>query len=237
MPEEINRLMTDAISEWLFVTEPSGVENLRREGVDPRRIHLVGNLMIDTLLAHVESARALGVPRRLGLEARGYAVLTLHRPSNVDEPERLARLFEVLEELHAELPVVFPMHPRTGAAIERLLGGRKPRLRVLDPLGYLDFLGLMADARLVLTDSGGIQEEAPGLGKPVLVLREVTERPEGVGAGTVRLVGTNVEKIVSETRRLLDEPLAYDAMAHAVNPYGDGKASGRIVQALLDNTL
>jgi UDP-N-acetylglucosamine 2-epimerase (non-hydrolysing) len=228
MPEEINRVMTDAISEWLFVTEPSGVENLRREGVDARRIHLVGNLMIDTLLAHVESARGLGVPRRLGLEARGYAVLTLHRPSNVDEPERLTRLFEVLEELHAELPVVFPMHPRTGAAIERLLGGRQPRLRVLEPLGYLDFLGLMADARLVLTDSGGIQEETTVLGVPCLTLRDNTERPVTVTQGTNRLVGSDPAVIRAEVRKVL----AAGAPAGRVPDLWDGRAAGRIADVL-----
>lgn len=228
MPEEINRLMTDAISEWLFVTEPSGVEHLRREGVDARRIHLVGNLMIDTLLAHVERARGLGVPRRLGLDARGYAVLTLHRPSNVDEPERLARLFEVLEELHRELPVVFPMHPRTGAAIERLLGGRAPRLRVLEPLGYLDFLGLMADARLVLTDSGGIQEETTVLGVPCLTLRDNTERPVTVTQGTNRLVGSDPSVIREEVRKVLDG----GAPAARVPDLWDGRAAGRIADVL-----
>jgi UDP-N-acetylglucosamine 2-epimerase (non-hydrolysing) len=228
MPEEINRLMTDAISEWLFVTEPSGVENLRREGVDARRVHLVGNLMIDTLLAHVEAARALGVPRRLGLETQRYAVLTLHRPSNVDEPGRLARLFEVLEELHGELPVVFPMHPRTGAAIERLLGGRAPRLRVLEPLGYLDFLGLMADARLVLTDSGGIQEETTVLGVPCLTLRDNTERPVTVSQGTNRLVGNDPSAIRTEVRKVL----AAGPPAGRVPELWDGHAAGRIADVL-----
>jgi UDP-N-acetylglucosamine 2-epimerase (non-hydrolysing) len=224
MPEEINRLMTDAISDWLFVTEPAGVENLRREGVDARRIHLVGNVMIDTLLAHVEAARALEVPRRHGLERAGYAVLTLHRPSNVDEPERLARLFEVLEELHTELPVVFPMHPRTGAAIERLLGGRQPRLSVLEPLGYLDFVGLMADARLVLTDSGGIQEETTVLGVPCLTLRDNTERPITVTQGTNRLVGSDPSVIRSEVRKVL----AAGRPTGRVPDLWDGRAAARI---------
>jgi len=228
MPEEINRVMTDAISEWLFVTEPSGVDNLRREGVDARRIHLVGNVMIDTLLAHVEPARALGVPGRLGLEPRGYAVLTLHRPSNVDEPDRLARLFGVLEELHAELPVIFPMHPRTGAAIERLLGGRRPRLRILEPLGYLDFLGLMADARLVLTDSGGIQEETTVLGVPCLTLRDNTERPVTVTQGTNRLVGSDPDVIRAEMRKVL----AAGPPAGRVPDLWDGRAAVRIADVL-----
>ena len=228
MPEEINRVMTDAVSEWLFVTEPSGVENLRREGVDARRIHLVGNLMIDTLLRHVDAARAQRVPRRLGLEERGYAVLTLHRPSNVDEPARLARLFEVLEELHRELAVVFPMHPRTGAAIERLLGGRAPRLRILEPLGYLDFLGLMADARLVLTDSGGIQEETTVLGVPCLTLRDNTERPVTVTQGTNRLVGGDPDVIRAEVRKVL----AAGPPKGRIPDLWDGRSAGRIADVL-----
>src|SRR5690606_5084111 len=153
-------------------SEPSGAENLRREGVAEERIHFVGNVMIDTLLAHIEKARAAAPLEALGLAPGGYAVLTLHRPSNVDDAERLGRLFAVLEELHAELPVVFPVHPRTRASIETRLGGRAPRLRLTDPLGYLEFLGLAASAKLVLTDSGGIQEETTALGVPCITLRD-----------------------------------------------------------------
>jgi UDP-N-acetylglucosamine 2-epimerase (non-hydrolysing) len=228
MPEEINRVLTDAISEWLFVTEPAGVVNLEREGVDPIRIHLVGNLMIDTLLAHEAEARARRVAERLGCAPGEYALLTLHRPSNVDEPERLRRLFDVLEEIHRSLPVVFPMHPRTAASLEGRLGGRPLQLHVTEPLGYLDFLGLMADARLVLTDSGGIQEETTALGVPCLTLRDNTERPVTVTHGTNRLVGSDPEVILAEVQKLLRDGPA----PGRVPELWDGRAAGRIADVL-----
>jgi UDP-N-acetylglucosamine 2-epimerase (non-hydrolysing) len=228
MPEEINRVLTDAISEWLFVTEPSGVENLEREGVDARRIHLVGNVMIDTRLAHVAKARERGVAKGLGLAPGGYAVLTLHRPSNVDDPARLGRLFDVLEEIHAELPIVFPMHPRTASALAGKLGGRRLGLRVMDPLGYLDFLGLMADARLVLTDSGGIQEETTVLGVPCLTLRDNTERPVTATQGTNRIVGSDPDAIRAEARKIL----AGEGPKGRIPDLWDGRAAGRIADVL-----
>jgi len=232
MPEEINRVLTDAISEWLFVTEPSGEENLLREGTDPRRIHTVGNVMIDTLLANLERARQSDVLERLGLEAGGYAALTLHRPSNVDDPNKLGDLFRVFEELHEELPVVFPVHPRTKTAIEQKLGGRFPAVQATDPLGYLDFLRLMADARLVLTDSGGVQEETTVLGVPCLTMRPNTERPVTVTHGTNRIVGTDPEAIRAELRKVLDGP-RQDAR---IPPMWDGGAADRIV-AILEREL
>jgi UDP-N-acetylglucosamine 2-epimerase (non-hydrolysing) len=228
MPEEINRILTDAISRWLFVTEPSGRENLLREGVDAERIHWVGNVMIDTLLAHAARARERDTLARFGLDPRGYALLTLHRPSNVDDPERLRALFEVLEEIHDELPVVFPVHPRTRAAIERDLGGRAPRLRLTDPLGYLDFLRLMIEARFVLTDSGGIQEETTALGVPCLTLRENTERPVTVTQGTNRIVGTDPSTIRTEVRKILEG----GARQGRVPERWDGQAARRIVDVL-----
>jgi UDP-N-acetylglucosamine 2-epimerase (non-hydrolysing) len=228
MPEEINRILTDAISRWLFVTEPAGEENLAREGVDRSRIHRVGNVMIDTLLAHAEKARERPVLSELGLQPGGYAALTLHRPSNVDDPERLRSLFDVLEEIHEELPIVFPAHPRTRARIERDLGGREPRLRMLDPLGYLDFLRLMMDARLVLTDSGGIQEETTVLGIPCLTLRENTERPITVDQGTNHLVGADPATIQAEVRKILDG----EARRGRVPDLWDGGAAARIVDIL-----
>jgi UDP-N-acetylglucosamine 2-epimerase (non-hydrolysing) len=228
MPEEINRLMTDVVSDWLFVTEPSGVENLEREGVAAEKIHLVGNVMIDTLMAHLERARELDTPERLGLEPGGYAVLTLHRPSNVDDAEQLRRLFGVLEEVHERVPVVFPVHPRTRASIASLLDGEAPRLQLIDPLGYLDFLRLMADARLVLTDSGGIQEETTALGVPCLTMRENTERPVTVTDGTNVIVGTNPDTIRSE----VDKILSGNARAGRVPDGWDGAAAARIVDVL-----
>jgi len=228
MPEEINRILTDAISTWLFVTEEEGRANLLREGVAAERIHFTGNVMIDTLLGHLERARTLDTLDRLGLSPQGYAVLTLHRPSNVDEPERLRHLFGALETIHHDLPIVFPVHPRTRAAIEQHLGGAEPALRLTDPLGYLDFLRLMADARLVLTDSGGIQEETTVLGVPCLTLRENTERPVTLDQGTNHLVGSDPATIRAEARKILDG----EARASRVPDLWDGGAAARIVDVL-----
>lgn len=228
MPEEINRILTDALSRWLFVTEPAGEANLRREGLEAGHIHHVGNVMIDTLLAHAEKARERPVLDELGLEPKGYAALTLHRPSNVDEPGRLRALFDVLEEIHEELPVVFPVHPRTRARIERDLSGRAPRLRLVEPLGYLDFLRLMMEARLVLTDSGGIQEETTVLGVPCLTLRENTERPITLEQGSNRLVGSDPATLRAEVRKILDG----EARRGRVPDLWDGGAARRIVDIL-----
>jgi UDP-N-acetylglucosamine 2-epimerase (non-hydrolysing) len=228
MPEEINRVLTDAISDWLFTSEPSGADNLRREGVPAERIHFVGNVMIDSLLAHLDVARARAPLARLGLAPRRYAVLTLHRPSNVDDPERLGRLFAALEAIHAELPVVFPVHPRTRGAIERGLGGQAPALQLTEPLGYLEFLGLVADARLVLTDSGGIQEETTVLGVPCLTLRNSTERPVTIDEGTNRLVGSDPAVLAAEVGKILDG----DAPRGRIPALWDGRAAHRIVDVL-----
>jgi UDP-N-acetylglucosamine 2-epimerase (non-hydrolysing) len=228
MPEEINRVLTDAISDWLFTTEPAAEQNLRREGVEPARIHFVGNVMIDTLQHHLDRARASAVLDRLGLAPGGYAVLTLHRPSNVDDSRRLRSLFAVLEEIHQELPIVFPVHPRTAAAMRAELGDRPPRLRVIEPLGYLEFLRLMADARVVLTDSGGIQEETTVLGVPCLTLRENTERPITLTQGTNRLVGSDPATIRLEVRKILEG----DVPPGRIPERWDGKAAGRILDVL-----
>lgn len=192
------------------------------------RIHLVGNVMIDTLLANVEKARGRDTLGRFGLEPRAYAALTLHRPSNVDDPDQLRALFDVLEEIHEEIPVVFPVHPRTQAAIESRLGGRAPKLRMTEPLGYLDFLRLLSDARLVLTDSGGIQEETTVLGVPCLTLRENTERPVTVQQGTNQIVGTDPATIRTEVRKILDGK----GRKGRIPDLWDGGAAGRIVDVL-----
>jgi UDP-N-acetylglucosamine 2-epimerase (non-hydrolysing) len=228
MPEEINRLLTDAISDWLFVSEDSGVENLAREGVDPSRVHFTGNVMIDTLLTHREQARSSRVLEELGVEKGGYAALTLHRPSNVDRPEQLRELFEVFEELHRELPVVFPVHPRTAAMIESHLGGRMPAIRTTSPLGYLDFLRLMDDARMVLTDSGGVQEETTVLGVPCLTLRANTERPATITYGTNRVIGSDPDVVRAEIQKIL----AGQGPAGGIPPLWDGQAASRIVDVL-----
>jgi len=228
MPEEINRVLTDSVSHWLFTTEAAAEANLLREGVPAEKIHFVGNVMIDTLLAHRERALKLDTVERLGLSPQGYAVLTLHRPSNVDSPDQLRRLFEVLGRLHAELPVVFPVHPRTAKAIEQNLGGTKPDLMMTAPLGYLEFLRLLMDARVVLTDSGGIQEETTALGVACLTLRDSTERPVTVTEGTNTIVGTDPTAIEKAIQKLLQSP-APEGQRPAL---WDGSAAIRIVDIL-----
>lgn len=228
MPEEVNRLVTDVLARWLFTSEPSGGENLAREGVPAGQVHFVGNIMIDTLRANLERASSLDVLGRMGLAPGGYAVLTLHRPSNVDDPERLAALFGVLEEIHERIPVVFPVHPRTQASIASLLGGRPPRLLVTEPLGYLEFLRLLADAKLVLTDSGGVQEETTVLGIPCLTLRSNTERPVTVTQGTNVIVGQDPVRI----REAALASLAGGGKKGRVPDLWDGTTARRIVDVL-----
>lgn len=231
MPEEINRRLTDAISDLLFVSEPAGVENLRREGVPDERVFFVGNVMIDTLVAARDSAMRSDVLERLGLRAKEFAVLTLHRPSNVDDPARFRALLQTLDEMAGRVfPVVFPVHPRTRARMESLEMRLDPaRWRITGPLGYLDFLKLQALSRIVITDSGGVQEETTILGVPCLTLRENTERPVTVTEGTNVLAGTGKQGILSAFAR---------ALARAGGPrvprYWDGRAASRIASVLTD---
>jgi UDP-N-acetylglucosamine 2-epimerase (non-hydrolysing) len=231
MPEEINRVLTDQISDLLFTTEASAADNLAREGVAPGKIHFVGNVMIDTLLVHRSRARALGVPARLGLAARGYGLLTLHRPSNVDDPAVFSRLLRAIGAISADLPILFPVHPRTRSVVmasaEAAALVQDGRLRLLEPLGYLDFLGLMEDCRVALTDSGGIQEETTILGVPCLTLRENTERPITVTHGTNQIVGTDPDKILAAWRGLQGR-----SHVQMTQPMWDGKAASRIVDVL-----
>jgi UDP-N-acetylglucosamine 2-epimerase (non-hydrolysing) len=228
MPEEINRVLTDAISRWLFVTEPSGLENLRREGVPDDRVFFVGNVMIDTLLASRELARQSPILEELGLASRGYAVLTLHRPASVDRPEVLAGLLRAVGRLQRELPIVFPVHPRTRKALEALELPATPGLRLVDPLGYLEFTRLVSEARLVLTDSGGVQEETTVLGVPCLTLRTSTERPVTVEQGTNRLVGLDPDRIIAEGLAALASPPG----GARIPDLWDGRAAARIVDIL-----
>lgn len=234
MPEEVNRLVTDVLADYLFVTEESGVENLRREGVAEERIFFVGNVMIDTLLRNRPRAEALGMPARFGVRAGEYALATLHRPSNVDDPVLLEGYLGVFEGVSSRLPILFPMHPRTAKSLERF--GLSERLeamsgvRVLEPQGYLEFLGLMAQARVVLTDSGGIQEETTALGVPCLTLRENTERPITVTEGTNRLVGTHPSAILGA----FEEVLSGGAVEARRPALWDGRASERIVDILVE---
>lgn len=230
MPEEVNRIVTDRLCEILLTPSADADENLRREGTDPARVFRVGNVMIDSLLAHLPAARAAGARARLGLEAGGYAVLTLHRPSNVDDPAVLGGLLDALEAIERRLPIVFPVHPRTRKRLEefglaaRVAGLRG--LRLCEPLGYLEFLGLTADARLVLTDSGGLQEETTALGIPCLTLRENTERPVTVTEGTNTLVGVDPRRIVEEATRAL----AGEGKAGRIPALWDGRTAERIVE-------
>ncbi|TMQ61019.1 MAG: UDP-N-acetylglucosamine 2-epimerase (non-hydrolyzing) [Candidatus Eisenbacteria bacterium] len=228
MPEEINRLVTDAVSDLLFATSADAVDNLRAEGVPSAKIHLVGNPMIDTLRLHLPAARERRAAERLGLKERSYALVTLHRPSNVDQPENLRRVMEALGQLAAKIPVLFPVHPRTRERMVR--GGLDPPagLRITEPLGYLDFLSLMDRARFLLTDSGGIQEETTALGVPCLTLRANTERPVTIAEGTNRLLGDDPASIMPAALPLLEGPLP---PARCPSLW-DGQSGGRIARVL-----
>jgi UDP-N-acetylglucosamine 2-epimerase (non-hydrolysing) len=237
MPEEINRLVTDALSDVLFTSEPSGNDNLRREGVADEKVFFVGNVMIDTLLRFRQQAHSSQILETLHLKPQAYAVLTMHRPSNVDNPEQLRQMFTVLAQVAADLPVVFPCHPRTWQRLQdlalplHLSTAQSPRAQgvvVHEPLGYLDFLQLTSQAKFVLTDSGGVQEETTILGVPCLTLRENTERPVTVVEGTNTLVGSSAERILSEVARILSG----QGKQGGIPQFWDGQAAGRIVEIL-----
>ncbi len=233
MPEEINRLLTDAVSDLLLVSEPSGIRNLLREGVAEAKIRHVGNVMIDTLRAQLPAAQARATASSLGLGGKKYGLITLHRPSNVDDPLTLARLLRLLHELAEQMPLVFPVHPRTRAAAERLgladlLRRDGGRLVCLGPQPYLDTLSLLSGASVVFTDSGGLQEESSVVGVPCLTLRENTERPVTVEIGTSRLVGNDPERIRAAFRDVLDGAWR----AGQPIPLWDGAAGPRIAAEL-----
>ncbi|MEW6247762.1 MAG: UDP-N-acetylglucosamine 2-epimerase (non-hydrolyzing) [Nitrospirota bacterium] len=241
MPEEINRVVTDAVSDILFASEDSGVRNLMAEGVPPHKIFFVGNVMIDSLmLSHRRWIRST-IHDRLGLPKGRYGILTLHRPANVDDPDTLKGLLSAVGDIADLIPIVFPVHPRTRRHLETA-GERSLFFRSQDeqaperglfcvpPLGYLDFMALLASARFVLTDSGGIQEETTALGVPCMTLRHNTERPVTVSHGTNRLVGVSPDAIVKEAERILRSPLSNACPP----PLWDGRASRRIVDILLD---
>jgi UDP-N-acetylglucosamine 2-epimerase (non-hydrolysing) len=240
MPEEINRKLTDAVSDLLFVTEESGVENLKREGVAAGKIFFVGNVMIDSLLRHSAMASRSPILYRLGVRQNGttskpYGVLTLHRPANVDDREILEGILKAVKTIAFELPVFFPIHPRTRKNIENfglqtfLADPREHRgVIALDPLGYLDFLALNQHARIVMTDSGGIQEETTVTGVPCLTLRENTERPATVEHGTNQVVGVKPERIISAAQSILRSPKPEPRRP----PFWDGKTAPRIVAVI-----
>ncbi len=232
MPEEINRILTDRISNLLFTTEPSGDKNLAREGVDPKKIHLVGNVMVDTLLKHREAAEEQSdILNQLGLEKGRYGVMTLHRPSNVDHKENLVNIISAIKELSGKLPIVFAAHPRTKKMMKEYgLSTLPETIRLLPPQSYLDMLQLMNHARLVLTDSGGMQEETTVLGAPCLTLRNNTERPVTLNEGTNVLVGTEREKILSAA----NEILSTGGKKGRCPKLWDGRAAGRIVNIIAE---
>ena len=235
MPEEINRLLTDQISDLLLTPSLDAGENLLKEGIAPGKIKFVGNVMIDSLLENLEMAKASAIRETLNLTNKDYAVLTLHRPSNVDRRETLASLLAALEEIAKELPIVFPVHPRTRGKISEFgLAAqieRNTNLRLIEPLGYLDFLRLYSGAKIVLTDSGGLQEETTALKISCLTLRDNTERPITIEMGTNHLVGTDTERIIKIAREVLNQP--EDSQNAEIPPLWDGHAASRICDSLL----
>ncbi len=232
MPEEINRIVTDNLSDHLFVTEQAGMVNLSREGIPPDKVHFVGHVMIDSLVRYRNKAKASGILNDFGLSPRGYALVTLHRPSNVDSEQNLRRILSVFSALRDDTRIVFPVHPRTMRRMEECGLGAEFRslghLHLCEPIGYLDFLSLMDGSALVLTDSGGIQEETTYLQVPCLTLRENTERPVTVEIGTNRLCGLDVDLIVARAR----EALGGAAKPGVIPPLWDGRAAERIASIL-----
>lgn len=235
-PEEMNRKLTGAIAAIHFAPTATAKANLLKENVNPSHIYVTGNTVIDALMMTVAGDYDFGDDLKdVDFHNHRVILLTTHRRENLGEPMR--HIYKALRRIIEEIPdteIVFPVHrnPLVRKVVEEELAG-VDRIHLIDPMEYEPFANLMSLSSLVLTDSGGIQEEAPSLGKPVLVLRNTTERPEAVEAGTVRLIGTDKDVVYAETKRLLTDQAAYDAMSNAVNPYGDGKASQRIVQAIL----
>ncbi|SHM49114.1 UDP-N-Acetylglucosamine 2-epimerase [Rhodanobacter sp. OK091] len=235
-PEEMNRLVAGHLARWHFVPTERSRKNLLREGIPDSAIHVTGNTVIDALLEVAATDWPLDIP--LDSDKR-LVLVTAHRRENFGEPFRaVCRAIRTLVDRYADIEVVYPVHPNPNisSVAHELLGGH-PRIRLCAPLDYAPFVEAQKRAYLILTDSGGVQEEAPALGKPVLVMRSETERPEAVDEGVVRLVGTDEARIVAEASRLLDDPDAYREMARGVSPYGDGKASQRIAAVLRDALL
>jgi UDP-N-acetylglucosamine 2-epimerase (non-hydrolysing) len=230
MPEEINRMVTDILSRFCFTTSPEAEINLKREGVGEERIFFVGNIMIDSLLHYIDRAGGTEILENLGLAPKEYMLVTLHRPSNVDDPDELRELFAMLSRLAERMPAVFPIHPRT----KKMLDSADPpivlsdRLMLIEPVGYLDFIGMMRSAGIVVTDSGGIQEETTVLGVPCVTVRENTERHITIELGTNILAGTDPEKVEAAVTGLIDRGIG----EHSLPPLWDGKTAGRIADVL-----
>jgi UDP-N-acetylglucosamine 2-epimerase (non-hydrolysing) len=233
MPEEINRVLTDAIADYLFVTEEDAIDHLLKEGRPRESIYFVGNVMIDSLRHFLPIAEKSAIGDELQLKNgpgwKRFAVLTLHRPSNVDSTDKLGELLNAIDQIAAEVPVIFPVHPRTQNHLQQAGIRHHPALRLIPPVGYLDFLCLLSKASIVLTDSGGIQEETTALGVPCLTLRENTERPVTISQGTNLLVGTDPSKIVTAARA----SLSGNGKAGRIPPLWDGQSAQRIVEILL----
>jgi UDP-N-acetylglucosamine 2-epimerase (non-hydrolysing) len=233
MPEEINRLLTDAISDLLFVSEQSGIDNLKNEGIDSDKVHFVGNVMIDTLLANKERAMQMGTVDKLGLSGKDFAMITLHRPSNVDDIRRFGQIVTAFEEIARDMRMVFPIHPRTRKNIEGTEIAKRLKaitnMIMIEPLGYLDFLCLMANASLVFTDSGGIQEETTVLGVPCMTLRDTTERPVTITEGTNRLVHITAADILKRYRQIRN---GANKRKYGIPKFWDGKAAEKIVEII-----
>ena len=236
-PEEMNRKLTGSIADMHFAPTSTSKENLLKENVNPEAIMVTGNTVIDALQTTVKANYEFADAEFNKIFARGnrLILMTTHRRENLGEPMR--NVYKVLRkvlETHADVEAIFPVHknPKVREIVQEELGGLE-RVHLIEPMDYEPFANLMGKVDIVLTDSGGIQEEAPALGKPVLVLRDTTERPEAVDAGTVKLVGTGYEDVLRETNLLLDDPAHYQKMAEAANPYGDGKACERIIRAIL----
>ncbi|MGA3373846.1 MAG: UDP-N-acetylglucosamine 2-epimerase (non-hydrolyzing) [Terracidiphilus sp.] len=246
MPEEINRLLTDAISDLLFTTEESGNVNLAREGVPAEKVFFVGNIMIDSLVHSMDAARESALLAKLELPRRGYGVLTLHRPANVDDADKLRAVLAAMVDIAGELPVLFPVHPRTqvriaSAGIEGMHSWDGERaiqengVWMMGPAPYLDFLGIVDGAAFVITDSGGIQEESTFMGVPCLTFRDNTERPATIQHGTNRLVGTDPAALILHAKEVLREAGSGQNSVHAIPPLWDGHAAERIVEILHDS--
>jgi UDP-N-acetylglucosamine 2-epimerase (non-hydrolysing) len=230
MPEEINRILTDRVADYLFTPSIDGNENLIREGIPEEKIHLVGNVMIDTLVRLLPHADGTEICRTLGLTDKPYVLVTLHRPSNVDDSNELMQTLDALNEIASKIDIIFPVHPRTRQMMQDT-GGRtfSGRFHFIDPVGYVEFLGLQCKATLVITDSGGIQEETTYLGIPCITVRDNTERPVTVSIGSNILAGRNVERLKLEARAILDGKMK----ACHIPPLWDGKAGSRIAGVIV----
>jgi UDP-N-acetylglucosamine 2-epimerase (non-hydrolysing) len=232
MPEEINRMVTDAISDLLLVSEQSGRRNLLAEGIPEEKIHFVGNLMIDSLRRHLQQAQRSSILTTLGIGQQPYAVLTMHRPANVDDPRQFAHLAAALGTIAETLPVYFPVHPRTRERLQNSAIALNGHIHLIEPLGYLDFLCLISKSAVILTDSGGVQEESTVLGVPCLTLRDNTERPATVEEGTNIIAGTSQSSILMAWERMQEQP-----KSGRIPKYWDGQAAARCLDVLRSHFL